>query len=97
MPADDTLDPVYRHSRREALVILALWMLSFAWTVTYSYVNGYATAESPRELEMTLGIPSWVWWGIAVPWIVSGIVSILMCLFFIQDDGLGHAADEVPH
>jgi hypothetical protein len=95
MSAYETDDPVYQHSRREALVILVLWGISFAWTVPYCYFTGYQAPGSLQELQTTLGIPSWVFWGVAVPWVVCGVVSILLCLFFIRDDDLGHAEDEV--
>lgn len=97
MPADDTLDPVYKHSRREAVLILILWGLSFAWTVPYCYFRGYGAPASPDDVEIAFGIPAWVWWGVALPWIVCGVISIALCQFYIRDDDLGHAADEVPH
>ena len=87
-----TDDPVYRHALREAFVILALWGTSFAWTVPYCYTHGYTREDG--TVETVLGIPAWVWWGVALPWIVMGVIAILLCLVFIQDDDLGHTADE---
>jgi len=87
-------DPVYRHSLREAFVILALWALSFAWVVGYSYVAGYP--KPGEQVEIYGGLPTWVLWGVAVPWVVSGMIAIILCLGFIRDDDLGHADDEVP-
>lgn len=89
-------DPVYVHSRREASVILIVWALSFAWTVPYCYFFGYRTTNDNWELSMTLGLPSWIVWGVAFPWVVSGVVSIYLCLFYIKDDDLGQAEDELP-
>ena len=88
-------DPVYRHSKREAIFILILWAGSFAWTVPYCYFNGYQTTQDNWTLELTFGLPSWVVWGVAVPWVVCGIISILLCFFLIQDDDLGRADDEL--
>ncbi|MCA8997495.1 MAG: DUF997 family protein [Planctomycetaceae bacterium] len=87
-------DPVYLHSRREALLILLLWGLSFFWTVPYCYLRGYQTLSNPEDLRLVWGMPAWVTWGVAVPWITCGILSILICLFVIRDDDLGHAGDE---
>ena len=87
-------DPVFRHSRREAIVILLVWLASFAWTVPYCYLKGYETPADPSELSIVWGMPAWVTWGVAVPWIVSGLVSIVLCLWFIQDDDLGEAPNE---
>lgn len=97
MTTDETLDPVFRHSRREALVILALWTASFLWTVPFSYFQGYHKPGDPLDVSLTFGMPSWVFWGVALPWLVTGLVSMLLCLFFIRDDDLGHADDEVVH
>lgn len=88
-------DPVFLHSRREAIVILIVWGLCFAWTVPYCYLNGYETPAKPEDLKIVLGMPAWVFWGIAVPWAIAGLVSIALCLWFIRDDDLGEEADEV--
>ena len=87
-------DVVYRHSKREAYAILILWALSFAWTVPYCYFTGYQTTSENWQLEVTWGMPSWVVWGVAIPWLLCAVISILLCLFYIQDDDLGRAEDE---
>ncbi len=87
-------DPVFLNARREAVAILILWACCFAWTVPYCYLHGYDAPSDPVDLQLTLGIPDWVFWGIAVPWVCAGVVSILLCLFFFQDDDLGHSDDE---
>lgn len=94
---DETVDdPVYIHSRNEAIVILIVWAISFAWTVPYCYFTGYQTTTESWELSLTWGLPSWIVWGVAVPWCTAGVVSILLCLFYIKDDDLGQADDELP-
>lgn len=94
--SESTQDPVYHHSKNEALLILVVWALSFAWTVPYCYFNGYQSNEEAYQLELFWGMPSWIFWGVALPWFVAGIVSILICLFIIKDDDLGQAEDELP-
>jgi len=47
-----------------------------------------------RSLEdfhspLGLGIPDWVFYGVAMPWAFCIIVSIWWCLFFFQEDDLG--------
>lgn len=84
-------DPVYLHSRREALAILLLWGGAFAWTITYCYQFGYGQRVDTEQLDLVMGMPSWVVWGVAAPWIVCGTTSILMSLYFIQDDDLTDA------
>jgi hypothetical protein len=87
-------DPVFLHSRREAIVILAVWGAFFAWVVPYCYLNGYTAPARPVELPLVLGMPAWVFWGVALPWVVAGLVSIALCLWFIQDDDLGPAPED---
>jgi hypothetical protein len=90
-------DPLFLHSRREAIVILAVWGAFFAWVVPYCYVFGYTAPANPAELPLVLGMPAWVFWGVGVPWVTAGLVSIVLCLWFIQDDDLGAAPeDEEP-
>jgi len=89
-------DPVFLHSRREALVIVALWAACLVWPVPYCYLNGYTAPATPEELPIVWGMPAWVFYGIALPWAVAGVASIVMCLWFIQDDDLGQADDELP-
>jgi hypothetical protein len=89
-------DPVFLHSRREALVMLLVWAASFAWTVPYCYFNGYDAPGDPAQLEIVFGMPAWVVWGIVVPWVVFGVVAILLCLYFIRDDDLEPAPTVDP-
>lgn len=94
-PSNDTesmeLDPVFLHSKREAWIILGLWVVALLWAVPYCYMNGYQTGLDPETIETTMGIPSWVFWGIAFPWLVADIFTIWFCLFFMKEDDLGEA------
>ncbi len=89
-------DPVFVHSRREALVILLVWGLCFAWTVPYCYLYGYDTPADPAELALILGMPAWVVWGVMLPWGIAGLVSIALCLWYIEDDDLGPIPEDEP-
>jgi len=40
-------DPVYRDSRREAVVILSAWLACLLWTVSFCYV--YGSSRHDRE------------------------------------------------
>ena len=53
--ADFDDDPVYRDSRREALVILLAWVTCLVWTVSFCYVNGYARHDRrPGDISILL-------------------------------------------
>lgn len=81
-------DPVFLHTRREALVILAVWGTALAWVVPYCYFNGYYEVTDPEALRTIVGIPHWVFWGILVPWIVCTLITVALAIWFIHDDDL---------
>ena len=81
-------DPVYLHTRREFLLILGVWVACLLWVVPYCYFNGYQPVESPADLKLVLGMPSWVVWGIGVPWLLADLASIVICVWVIKDDDL---------
>ena len=81
-------DPVFLHSRREMFLILGVWLVCFLWVVPYCYIYGYRPIESPDQLTTVLGMPSWVVWGVAVPWLLADIATIAICTFVMKDDTL---------
>lgn len=94
-PPDDTgsleLDPVFINSKREAWIILGLWGVMLLWAVPYCYMNGFQSGLEPEKVELTLGLPSWVFWGIAFPWLIADVFTIWFCLFYMKEDDLGVA------
>ena len=92
-PRSDRIDPVVIHSRREALVILGAFVLFLVWSVSACYLTGY---HEPTEhsLPRVLGMPSWVFWGVLVPWFAADLFSLWFCLFFMVDDPLPEAEEE---
>lgn len=91
VPQSD-LDPVFVHGRREAGVILAIWAVSMIWTVSYCYLFGYR-APDPETLELVLGMPSWVFWGVAVPWIAALGATFWFAQGYMVLDDLGENDD----
>jgi hypothetical protein len=82
-------DPVFLHSRREALVIFAVWLAALAWAVPFCYLTGYGAGGAPATV---LGIPSWAFWGIATPWILANVFTVWFCFRFMEDDPLEASA-----
>jgi hypothetical protein len=80
-------DPVLRSARREALVVLAVWLVAMAYTVGYCYTFGYE--RQPASLSLVLGFPDWVFWGIVAPWTACTLVSAWFSFAFVRDDDLG--------
>ncbi len=86
-------DPTFLHSRREAAIIFGVWAAALVWTIPYCYFNGYTTLPSPDALETVWGVPSWVFWGVAFPWLLADLFTVWFCFFYMADDDLG---DERP-
>ena len=51
--------------------------------------------RDPASLEypLGLGIPDWVFYGIVLPWLAAGIVSIWFCFFFFVEDDLSDTSE----
>jgi hypothetical protein len=79
-------DPVLQHSRREAIVALALWLVALIYTVGFCAIYGYGGTDAP--LTFVLGVPSWVMWGILAPWTVMIVASAWFAFAFMTDDSL---------
>ncbi len=91
MDPDIEYDPVFLHSRREAIVIFCIWVTAIIWVVPFCYFQGYGQNVDPSTLSLTIGIPTWLFWGVFIPWVVADIFTIWFCFFYMQDDPLGEA------
>lgn len=89
----DRLDPAVVHARREAVAILAAFGACLVWSVPCCYLTGYG-APGEAELSTVLGMPSWVFWGVLVPWVAADLFAVWFCFFYMVDDPLGESEDE---
>jgi hypothetical protein len=78
-------------ARREAALVLVVWVLALTYTVSVSYFWGYRRAID--DLRFVLGIPDWVFWGIVVPWFACLGFNFWFSFWFMQD---GDIAAESP-
>src|SRR5262245_57471300 len=98
---------LYRHARREAVVVIVVWALALTWSFGYCYLRGYRHDEQswvvqqglarPRgadEFRQIAGLPEWVAIGIIAPWLACSAFTIGFGLFGIRDDELGAEAEE---
>ena len=90
----DELDPTFVNSRREACIIFGAWLAALCWCVPYCYWNGYNVTD-PENISITFGMPSWVVWGIAIPWIVADVFTVWFCFFYMKNDDLGVSPEEL--
>ncbi|MFK7819836.1 MAG: DUF997 family protein [Planctomycetaceae bacterium] len=87
--------PTFLNTRREAVIIFIAWCIALLWAVPTCYFLGYN--KTPEELKTVLGIPSWVFWGIGVPWFVADVFTIWFCTFCMTDDDLGENESQVEN
>ena len=85
-------DPVLLHARRELSVILIVFCICLLWTVPFCYLNGY-NQPTDGEIAKVLGIPSWIFWGVTVPWLCMNVFTCWFCFFFMANDNLGEDED----
>lgn len=90
-PATDRTDPVLTHARREALLVLGMFLTAMAWTIGYCGTFGYGETA---DTALIFGIPSWVLWGVFAPWTVCTCLSSFLALFVIRDADLGEDPEE---
>lgn len=79
----------YRRARREALIIMAAYVVAMTWTALVCYFWGYQ--RDAATMTLILGMPDWVFWGIVVPWLASNLFTAWFTLGYMVDEQL---ADE---
>jgi len=77
----------YKNSRREALIIVLFSLGVMIFILAYCYQNGLPPQS--KELTLIWGIPTWVFWGIIIPWGVCNIFTAWFCFRVISIDELG--------
>lgn len=82
-------DPLFVDSLRESGWILLMWVCCFIWTLAVCLTYGYQENVDPATFSKVFGMPAWVAYGIALPWIIADIVTIWFCLFQMKDGDLG--------
>lgn len=90
-PTDVGYDPVFLHARTEAIIIFCVWAAGLLWAVPFCYFNGYVGHVDPQHIETIWGIPSWLFWGIFVPWIAADVFTTWFCFCYMANDDLGEA------
>lgn len=90
-------DPVFLHSRREAIFIFCVWLAALLWAVPYCALNGYVGAAGSDDLAIMWGMPRWVVFGIVAPWLAADVITIVFCFVIMRNDDLGVAPEELGH
>lgn len=88
--SDPNEDPLVTTGRREAAVVLSLFVVALTYTVGYCTWHGYD--RSLEDMTFVLGFPDWVFWGVVVPWGVCTVAGWLLSAFYIANTPLEPAA-----
>ena len=90
------LDPLFRHARREAIMILVVFAICLVWSISVYLAMGLHHGEI-GPVPTVLGIPAWVFWGVAVPWLAADVFIVVFCFVLMTDDDLGEVPEETDH
>ena len=89
-PRPSFLSSQYRHARqciKEARFVAAIWISALVFCGYWIRQFGYIPpAERPDVPALVLGIPSWVVWGLLVPWLVLILVTWFFAASILKDD-----------
>ena len=77
---DQQEEPAVAKSRRPLV-----WLIAMLYTVGYCALFGYGTSDN-GELRLVWGFPSWVMWGIIVPWVACVLFGIWFAYAYMADD-----------
>jgi len=80
-------DPVLRSSRREAIIVLLIWLAACVYSLGFCAAFGYD--RDPSSLTFVLGIPDWVFYGVFVPWTICTALSFVVSRYVMRDEDLG--------
>ena len=83
---NDQHDPIFASSLRELKWILVAWLAYFMWVMGYCGLFGYEV--DPADLKIVMGMPSWVFWGIVMPWIAATGFTAWFSMIKMEDHPL---------
>lgn len=85
------VDPVFQNSFRETIVIVILFVIFLGWSVGVSFWMGLERTDPPggsAQVSLVWGMPSWVFWGVCLPWIAANLASAWFCFRLMTNDRL---------
>jgi hypothetical protein len=81
-------NPTLVRSRKEALIILSVYVVAMTWCGLVCYHWGYGRDPATLTEPLGLGIPDWVFWGIVVPWLACNVFTAWFTLWYMEEEQL---------
>lgn len=70
-------------ARRELIYIMIAWIAFMVWVIGYAKLHAYP--KDPSQIRLMVGLPEWVLWGVAVPWIAATGFTVWFALAVMRD------------
>ena len=87
VPREDE-DPLLRSARREMKVAVIFWAVFASWAIGLGKLLAYQKQPEGEMVNMILGMPSWVFWVVMLPWFLATVFTIWFALRFMKDHDL---------
>ena len=87
VPKEDE-DPLLRSARRELKVAVLFWVVFATWALGLGKLLAYKKPADGEMLSMILGMPSWVFWVVMLPWFLATVFTLWFALRFMKDHDL---------
>lgn len=72
--------------------MIVTWIVFASWTLGY---NGlFAKGVEGEAVEIVFGMPKWIAFGIAIPWLIGLGLTVWFALFYMKDTDLGEEVGE---
>jgi len=81
-------DPLLRSARREMKVAVGFWAVFAIWAIGLGKILAYRKPADGEMVNMILGIPSWVFWVVMLPWLLASVFTLWFALRFMKDHDL---------
>ena len=86
-PGAPLFEKEWHAGRRALIAAIGLWFVGLVWCVTVMILRGYVSpADRPTQPDLLFGMPSWVVWGLFIPWIAQIAAVWWFAICWLKDD-----------
>ena len=87
VPVEDE-DPLLCSARRELKVAVIFWVVFATWAIGLGKLLAYRKPPEGEMISMLMGMPSWVFWVVMLPWFLATLFTLWFALRFMKDHDL---------